>query len=379
WSSWYPGADPGGGGYIAQRMMSAKNESHSLFATLWFTIAHYCLRPWPWIIVALGALILLPRLSTEQITDQKVITEYQEAFVLYNDAKSEDLEFNQVTSDPKLLEQLERFNDKQFYEAYENTVDPGKMYPKLMVMYLPAGILGLMIAVFLAAYMSTISSQLNWGTSYIINDFYRRFIKKNASEKHYVLVSRLSIILMMIFALLITKYVLTTISGAWEFIINASAGLGAVLILRWYWWRVNAWSEISAMIAPLIIYPIAHYGFGLNSPITLYPTVIGTTLVWLVVTFLTKPDTKETLQKFYKKVHPGGRGWIKIAKENPEVKADSGYGKLFVNWICGVILVYAFLFATGKIIFKDYLIGFVALSVGVIASLVIYFNIRKNK
>ncbi|MBN1637586.1 MAG: sodium:proline symporter, partial [Ignavibacteriales bacterium] len=283
------------------------------------------------------------------------------------------------TSDPKLLEQLERFNDKQFYEAYENTVDPGKMYPKLMVMYLPAGILGLMIAVFLAAYMSTISSQLNWGTSYIINDFYRRFIKKNASEKHYVLVSRLSIILMMIFALLITKYVLTTISGAWEFIINASAGLGAVLILRWYWWRVNAWSEISAMIAPLIIYPIAHYGFGLQSPLTLYPTVIGTTIVWLVVTFLTSPERKETLQKFYRKVHPGGWGWKKIASENPEVKADKGYGKLFVNWICGVILVYAFLFATGRIIFKDYLVGFIALLIGVIASLVIYLNIRTNK
>lgn len=379
WSSWYPGADPGGGGYIAQRMMSAKNESHSLFATLWFTIAHYCLRPWPWIIVALGALVLLPRLSTEQITDQKIITEYQKAFVLFNEAKNQKLEFNQVTSDPKLLEQLERFNDKQFFEAYENTVDPGKMYPKLMIMYLPAGLLGLMIAVFLAAYMSTISSQLNWGTSYIINDFYRRFIKKNASEKHYVLVSRLSIILMMIFSLIITKYVLTTISGAWEFIINASAGLGAVLILRWYWWRVNAWSEISAMIAPLIIYPIAHYGFGLQSPITLYPTVIGTTIVWLIVTFLTKPERKETLQKFYKKVHPGGWGWTKIASENSEVKADKGYGKLFINWICGVVLVYAFLFATGRIIFKDYLVGFIAFIIGIAASFIIYLNIRKNE
>jgi len=180
------------------------------------------------------------------------------------------------------------------------------MYPKLMVRYLPQGLLGLLIAVFLAAYMSTISSQLNWGTSYIINDFYRRFIKQSADEKHYVMISRVAVIVITIFSLILTKYVLTTISGAWEFIINASAGMGAVLILRWYWWRINAWSEISAMIAPLIIYPIARYGFGIEPPITLYPTVLGTTIIWIVVTYITKPTNENTLLEFIKELTRAG-------------------------------------------------------------------------
>lgn len=377
WSSWYPGADPGGGGYIAQRMMSAKDESHSLFATLWFTIAHYCLRPWPWIIVALGAMVLLPRLTTEQIQDQKIIEEYSQAFNIYSSARVSGFDYQTEISDPLLLQKVRAFENEQFFESYENTVDPGKMYPKLMVKYLPPGLLGLMLAVFLAAYMSTIASQLNWGTSYLINDFYRRFINKQSTEKHYVLISRIAIILLMIVSLLITKYLLTTISGAWEFIINASAGLGAVLILRWYWWRINAWSEISAMIAPLIIYPVAHYGFGIESPITLYPTVIGTTLVWLVVTFITKPASEETLKKFYYKIHPGGIGWKKYAIKYPDVKYDSGYARLFVNWLLGVILVYSSLYATGRIIFKDYGVGFAALFLAVLSAIIIYFNIKK--
>jgi Na+/proline symporter len=225
--------------------------------------------------------------------------------------------------------------------------------------------------------MSTIASQLNWGTSYLINDFYRRFISRKNTEKHYVLISRISIILLMIVSLLITKYLLTTISGAWEFIINASAGMGAVLILRWYWWRINAWSEISAMIAPLIIYPIAHYGFGVESPITLYPTVIGTTIIWLVVTFITKPANDETLDSFYKKIHPGGVGWKKFQEKFPEIKSDSGYGRLFINWLLGVILVYSSLYATGRIIFKDYSVGFAALFLAVLSAIFIYFNIKK--
>ena len=376
WSSWYPGADPGGGGYIAQRMMSAKDEKHSLFATLWFTIAHYCLRPWPWIIVALGALVILPRFSAEQIRDENIIAEYSQAFEVY---KNNPTDYGTVLSDPALIEKVERFENEEFFESYENSVDPGKMYPKLMVKYLPPGLLGLMIAVFLAAYMSTISSQLNWGTSYLINDFYRRFIKKDENEKHYVLISRISIVLLMIFSLIITKYLLNTISGAWEFIINASAGMGAVLILRWFWWRINAWSEISAMIAPLIIYPVAHYGFGVESPITLYPTVIGTTIVWLIVTFITSPASDETLKSFYFKIHPGGPGWKKLAVLYPEVKQDSGYGKLFINWVLGVVLVYTSLYTFGRFIFKDYTQGFIGAMVALIAGYVIYRNIREQK
>ncbi len=376
WSSWYPGADPGGGGYIAQRMMSAKDETHSLFATLWFTIAHYCLRPWPWIIVALCALIILPRLTTEQIQDQQIIENYKSAFEIYKSAKVSGKDYNQLITDTDLLAKVKAFEDDDFFERFENTIDPGVMFPKLMVRYLPSGLLGLLIAVFLAAYMSTISAQLNWGTSYLINDLYRRFYRKDASEKHYVLVSRIGIVLLVIFSLMITKFVLTTISGAWEFIINASAGIGLVLILRWFWWRINAWSEISAMIAPLIIYPVAHFGFGLESPLTLYPTVIGTSIVWLTVTFLTKPTKKETLEIFYKKIHPGGIGWKKFGSNYPEVIPDSGYGKLFVNWFFGVLLVYSALYSSGQFIFKFYSNALIALAVTAISAFIIYRNIK---
>jgi SSS family solute:Na+ symporter len=379
WSSWYPGADPGGGGYIAQRMMSAKDEKNSLFATLWFNVAHYCVRPWPWIIVALAGLVLLPRLSIEQIENEDTINNYSKAFEIYRDYKLNSTSFEEYQSDELLFSKILAFENEEFYESFENTVDPGKIFPKLMVAYLPSGLLGLLLAVFLAAYMSTIASQLNWGTSYIINDFYRRFISSDKSEKHYVLISRLFIIILMVFSLFITKYLLNTISGAWEFIINASAGMGAVLILRWYWWRINAWSEISAMITPLIIYPIARYGFGLESPITLYPIVIGTTIVWLVVTYFTKPTEIDHLDKFFIRIHPGGWGWKRFAKRFPEIKVDSGYSKLFVNWIAGIIIIYSFLYATGKIIFAEYFSGTFGLLACVLAIIVIYRNFDKKK
>jgi len=368
WSSWYPGADPGGGGYIAQRMMSAKDERNSLFATLWFTIAHYTLRPWPWILVALAALVILPRSeNTDQIKQQN-----PELF-----AKVEQVYQNQTirtSDDPQV--QTPAF--KAMYENYENTVDPGVMYPKLMLRYLPAGLLGLLIAVFLAAYMSTIASQLNWGTSYLINDLYRRFIRKNADEKHYVLISRIGIVFMTIFSLLITRYFLTTVSGAWEFIINASAGMGAVLILRWFWWRLNAWSEISAMIAPLIIYPIARWGFGMQSPITLYPIVLGTTIVWLTVTYLTRPEKESTLIAFFERTHPGGLGWKHIQILTPGVKGDSGFGRLFFDWFLGVVLVYAFLFGFGQIILQEYLSGMIILLIGLAAGWGINMDLKKR-
>ncbi len=366
WSSWYPGADPGGGGYIAQRMMSAKDEKHSLFATLWFTIAHYTIRPWPWILVALAALILLPRAENpEQIQKENPFL-YEKVVEAYN---NQDL----LKSDIQIYKSAEFQN---LYEKYENTVNPGVMYPKLMVKYLPVGFLGLLIAVFLAAYMSTIASQLNWGTSYIINDFYRRFIKPGADERHYVLISRIGVILMTLFSLLVTKYFLTTVSGAWIFILNASAGLGAVLILRWYWWRINAWSEISAMIAPLVIYPVAVYGFGMESPITLYPIVFGTTIVWLVVTYFTKPVAENKLIEFYKRTYPGGAGWKHIQKLIPGVVRKTGFGKLAINWLMGIILIYMFLFGIGKIIFEDYLFGGLFILIGLIAAAIIYLNLN---
>lgn len=369
WSSWYPGADPGGGGYVAQRMMSAKDEKHSLFATLWFTIAHYTIRPWPWIIVALAALVLLPRAESPAILQTENPEMYQrvvEAFENRALLQTGGMEYQS----PEFL---------AFYEKYENTVDPGVMYPKLMLRYLPPGLLGLLIAVFLAAYMSTIAAQINWGTSYLINDFYRRFIHKSASEKHYVAVSRACIALTIFVSLLTTYYFLTTISGAWEFIINASAGMGAVLILRWWWWRINAWSEITAMIAPLIIYPIARYSFGMQSPITLYPVVLGTTVVWLAATFLTRPVARETLSEFYRRVHPGGIGWRPVARMVPEVKSDTGFGRLFVNWLCGVAVVYAALFGLGKLIFGELIPALLFFIVGAIAVAIIYNNLKTGE
>jgi len=364
WSSWYPGADPGGGGYIAQRMMACKDEKNSLFATLWFNIAHYTLRPWPWILVALSALIILPRAENTAVLQAENPAFYEQAV--------------QVFKNPALLNSDGAINQSQefldYYEKYENTVDPGVLYPKLMLRYLPPGMLGLLIAVFLAAYMSTIASQISWGTSYLINDFYRRFIKRDADEKHYVLISRFGIALMVIVSLVVTNF-LTTISGAWEFILNASAGMGAVLILRWFWWRINAWSEISAMIAPLIIYPLAK-SYGLQSPITLYPIVIGTTIIWLVVTFATKPTPDHVLLKFYEKVHPGGIGWKAIAQQVPGVQSDSGFGRLFLSWLCGVALIYSALFGIGKLLFGDYLGALLFFAVATAAVLVIYKNLQ---
>ncbi|PKL88193.1 MAG: sodium:proline symporter [Ignavibacteriae bacterium HGW-Ignavibacteriae-2] len=368
WSSWYPGADPGGGGYIAQRMMSAKDEKHSLFATLWFTIAHYTLRPWPWILVALAALIIMPRAENTDLIRIENPALYEVVVKAYNNKT--DI---RTSTDPVI--QSQEFKD--LYEKYENTVDPGVMYPKLMVRYLPTGLLGLLIAVFLAAYMSTIASQLNWGTSYIINDFYRRFIRSDANEKHYVLVSRFGIILMTVFSLIITNYFLTTISGAWEFIINASAGMGAVLILRWYWWRINAWSEISAMIAPLIIYPVSKYYFGLESPITLYPIVFGTTIIWLTVTYLTKPTDQKVLISFYNRTKPGGIGWKPLLHLVEQSGSAGGFGRQFINWLMGVILIYSFLFGIGEVIFSEFLSGGIFLSIGIICAMIISFNLKK--
>jgi SSS family solute:Na+ symporter len=297
WASWYPGAEPGGGGYVAQRMMSAKNEKHSVLATLWFTIAHYCLRPWPWILVGLASLILYPDLGP----------------------------------DAKRLGYVYAMRD-----------------------FLPTGIMGLLIAAFFAAYMSTVASQLNWGTSYLINDFYRRFVRRDAGEKHYVFLSRLVTLLVMVVSLFVTL-VIDTISGAWAFIIEAGAGLGLVLILRWFWWRVNAWSEISAMVAPFFAYAYIKYFTAIQFPESLFYIVAFTTAVWLVATFVTKPTEEQTLLTFYRRIHPGGILWNRVAAKLPEAKGDLHYLSLFLDWIAGIIVVYSVLFGIGKLIFAEYM------------------------
>ncbi len=318
WAAWYPGAEPGGGGYVAQRIMSAKDEKHSVFATLWFTIAHYCVRPWPWIVVGLASLILYPQLGPDE----------------------------------KRLGYVLAMRD-----------------------YLPAGLKGLLVASFFAAYMSTVSSQLNWGTSYIMNDFYRRFWRKNATEKHYVAASRIATGLMMVLSLLVTLG-MNTISGAWSFIIEAGAGLGLVLILRWYWWRINAWSEISAMIAPFIAYGYVKFYTDIQFPESLFFIVGVTTVAWLAVTMMTKPSTMDTLTTFFRRIHPGG-WWKPVARQVPDVRQDSGYGKLAVDWVAGVVLVYDVLFGIGKLILGDYRSAGLFFIVAAAAATIIYTHLSK--
>jgi Na+/proline symporter len=318
WASWYPGAEPGGGGYVAQRIMSAKNEKHSLLATLWFQIAHYAIRPWPWIIVALVALVLYP---TE--------------------------------------------------------ADKGATFIMVIRDLLPSGLTGMLLAAFLAAYMSTIASHTVWGTSYIINDFFRPFIKPDASEKYYVMVSRITTFIMMILSIVVTTQ-FNKISDVWKFILACSGGIGLVLILRWFWWRINAWSEISAMIAPYAVYPILKYHFQMDYETSLIIIVVWSTFVWLVVTFLTTPTDEKTLISFFRKVHPGGFGWHRISTKVGNIKGDSGYLRLFINYICGCLLVLFSLFGFGKFIFKEYPVAVLFILIAFICGAIIYRNLSKT-
>ena len=308
WSSWYPGAEPGGGGYIAQRMMSAKDEKNAVFATLFFQAAHYCLRPWPWILVGLCSLVLYPELGE---------------------------------SDKKL----------GFVMAMKD--------------FLPPGLKGLLFVAFLAAYMSTISTQLNWGASYLVNDLYKRFIEKKnklteeKQNKKNILVSRLFTVAIMMIGGFVTTQI-DSISAVWTFVMSCGAGLGLVLILRWYWWRINAWSEITATIAPFIAYYISSqfledkFGQGfIDNNGTFFVTVGFTTIAWLIATVLTKPSEKEHLIKFYQLVKPEGL-WNPIRIAAREEKRTSQLLLLTACWISAISFVYSLLFATGKTIFKEW-------------------------
>lgn len=286
WASWYPGQEPGGGGYVAQRMMSAKNERHSLFATLWFTVAHYCVRPWPWILVGLVSMVLYPTITDKEAGYAMVIRDH-----------------------------------------------------------LPEGWRGLLLGAFFAAYMSTISSQLNWGTSYIVNDFYRRFLKRDGTERHYVWIARLTTLGLMIVSGIVTFY-LESIRQAWEFVLESGAGIGLVLILRWYWWRINAWSEISAMIAAAVGYAALKTFTTIAFPYSLLIVVAWTTTCWLVVTLATPPETDAQLVAFFRRTRPDGPGWTRIAALAGEPAPGSLRG-LFLDWMAGVVVVYAVLFGLG--------------------------------
>jgi solute:Na+ symporter, SSS family len=313
WASWYPGQEPGGGGYVAQRMMSAKDERHSLYATLWFTVAHYCLRPWPWIIVGLASLVLYPT-----ITDKEA------------------------------------------------------GYAMVMRDHLPAGWRGLLLGAFFAAYMSTISSQLNWGTSYIVNDFYRRFVTRTASERHYVWTARVTTLGLMVLSGIVTFY-LESIRQAWEFVLESGAGIGLVLILRWYWWRINAWSEIAAMVGAAVGYATLKLFTDLVFPYTLLAVVGWTTVCWVAVTLMTAAESDEHLVRFYRRTRPDGPGWARIAALAGE-PAPGRLRTLLLDWAAGVVLVYAALFAVGNALFGSLAVTLTCLVIAVAAVGVLRFT-----
>jgi SSS family solute:Na+ symporter len=333
WSVWYPGAEPGGGGYIAQRMLSAKDEKNAVSATLLFNIAHYALRPWPWIIIALASLIVFPD-----------------------------------------LESL----GSAFPGVGEDILRDDLAYPAMLT-FLPTGLLGLVIASLIAAYMSTISSHLNWGSSYVVNDFYKRFLNQEATEKQMVMVGRISTVVLMIISALLALY-LTSALDTFKILLQIGAGTGLIFILRWFWWRINAWSEITAMIVSFILALSFHFG----DPNDAYfedwqKLVLGvaiTTIAWVLVTFWTRPTEKGTLRSFFLLIKPDKIGWKPVV-EDLEKEAGmelqlKGTGKLPNQLLCmffGVFLVYGALFATGYFLYEAVLQAVIACLVTLVSGL----------
>ncbi len=353
WSVWYPGAEPGGGGYVAQRMLSAKNERHAVGATLMFNFFHYALRPWPWIIVALGSLIVYPDIAS-------MAREYPDvpAHYMHHDFA----------------------------------------YPAMLREFLPPGLLGLVVASLIAAYMSTTASHINWGSSYLVNDFYARFYKPDATERQKVRFGRISTVSLMFFALLLALALQNALQ-AFQYILMIGAGTGLIFILRWFWWRINAYSEISAMIAAgsfsLMFIMIENFGltrldhgevevFGMVTSmsywnvIKLLGTVILTSITWIIVTLLTKPVDEETLRSFYTKIKPGGPGWKRIVErartehveltKEEDLRWDVPTGILCM--ILGTISIYSMLFTIGNLLYGNLLPAlFLAITAGLSAGL----------
>jgi solute:Na+ symporter, SSS family len=335
WAAWYPGAEPGGGGYVAQRIFSAKTERDGVLATLAFNVAHYALRPWPWIITGLCTVVLYPR-------------------------------------------------------GIGPDGDKEGAYVQAFVDLLPTPWRGFMMAGFAAAYMSTVATQLNWGASYLVNDFYRRFIKKEGSERHFVTMSRIATVVLFLLSIIVT-WNLNSVEQAWKFLIGLGAGTGLVYILRWYWWRINAWSEIAAMVASFVSFTYFGGALGLvlnklgllassdalkpgfvrtaggnEDAVVLLATVLVTTVAWVAATFLTKPEPQAVLEAFYKRVRPGGIGWRRISTPlGYGAEKIPGGGMAWVNWLAGVVAVYASLFGIGKIIFGDWGLGLLLFAIAI--------------
>ena len=346
WSSWYPGAEPGGGGYIAQRMLAAKDENHAIGATFFFNIMHYALRPWPWILVALASLVVFPDLESIQVA------------------------FPEITPD-KLGHDL--------------------AYPAMLTK-LPTGLLGLVLASLISAYMSTISTQLNWGSSYIVFDFYKTQINPDASQKRLVAVGRISTVVLMVLSTLLAL-LLQNAMQLFNLLLVFGAGTGLIFILRWFWWRINAWSEITAMVASgvvslLITIPsIKTFLFGLGG---IFPSwaefpfvVFITTGLWLLVTFMTPSEDSEVLRSFYKKTQPGGPGWSKVIKEAKAESVDLIDGEQgwsvpsgIIAMLLGCLMIYSTMFATGYYIYGDYQLAYPLTGLVVVSA---YFLIKMWK
>ena len=339
WSVWYPGAEPGGGGYIAQRMLSSKDEKHAVSATFLFNITHYALRPWPWILIALASLVVYPDLAS-----------IKEAFPGISDSKiGHDLGYS------------------------------------AMLLTLPKGLLGIVIASLIAAYMSTISTHLNWGSSYVAFDFYQRFIKPDATEKELVNVGRFSTVILMVLAGLFAL-VLTSAYDAFQILLSIGAGTGSIFILRWFWWRINAYSEIAGMVVSFILALLFKFGpeslTSISSEYQLLLSVGVTTAVWVLVTLMTKPTDYKTLVSFFNLVKPYGMGWngLKRQAEAKGEKLQAGVGRFSVDLLAmfaGIVLIYALLFATGMFIYGNIEYGLIGLAI-VVVSTISLINVWKK-
>jgi Na+/proline symporter len=332
WATWYPGSEPGGGGYQAQRMLAAKTEQDAMGATLWFNVAHYALRPWPWILVALASIIVYPTLDS-----------IAQAF---------------PALDPSII-------------------GHDLAYPAMLV-FIPHGLLGLVVASLAAAYMSTISTHLNWGASYVVDDCYRRFMAPDKSEAHYVALGRATTVVLIVIASIVSLW-LTNALQAFQILLQIGAGTGLVFILRWFWWRINAWSEIAAMAISFLValyFQFIHESLGfapLPSALTLVVGVVITTVGWLAVTYLTSAEDPAVLQRYYDAIRPMGRGWRNVIDVSQAAGTPPGdLGAAVACWVLGCLFVYSTLFATGYFLYGEMLAAALTLVVVVASGITLF-------